>query len=124
MGCLPEEGSAGQGRLEAACRLLDNTLSPSPFKTTVLGEDFGEHLEGVSSDTLTPFRHSDYKEFQRNCGHRHRGFSSRDLFHMYLPVNYRTNKSNNFIVVSDPVHAFNQLKVIILVGPVSILCKF
>ena len=72
MGGLPEKGSAGQGCLEAACCLLADTLRKLVASFAV------SFLEKV----WTPYRE----------------FSPRDLFHMYLPVNYRrrTNKSINF----------------------------
>ena len=82
VGRLPEEGSAGQSCLEATCRLLDHIR---------------EHVEGACRllDHTLRWTVALFAESFRE-------FSSRDLFHMYLPVNYRrrrTNKSMNLVVI-------------------------
>ena len=81
VGRLPEEGSAGQSCLEAACRLLDHSR---------------ERLEGASR-LLDHTLRCTVALFAESF----REFSSKDLFHMYLPVNYRrrTNKSMNLVVI-------------------------
>ena len=48
VGRLPEEGSAGQGRLEAACRLLDNTLSLSPIRKHFQPWPIRQHFQPVA----------------------------------------------------------------------------
>ena len=77
VGCLSKDGSTSQSCLEATCCLLENSLAT----------DSRESLEEDS--------YFANDSFMENSGHSSK-FSSRDLFHKYLPVNYR-RKNKDFI---------------------------